>query len=109
MQHRLRHRVTIQDRVETQDSSTGEVFITWQDVYTNVPAEVLTGPGREFLQSGSEQADTSARINIRWFSGLTQKMRILWDGKTYNIKTFETDATGRREYRIRCTEGTNAG
>lgn len=114
--YRLRHRVAIQERVETQDQTTGEVVISWQNVWLDsdteldsVPAEVLTGPGRELTASGSVQAETSARINLRWFPGLTQAMRILWDGKVYNIRSIETDRTGRMEYRTTCTDGLNAG
>lgn len=113
---RLRHRVKIEEPVEAQDPVTGAVTVTWQTVMLDsntpldaVPAEVLTGPGREFYQSGAQQSETKARINIRWFEGLDQKMRIVWDGKTYNILTFETDVTGRREWRIQCGEGVNQG
>lgn len=107
---RFRHRVTIQQPVEAQDPITGAVTVTWSDVKTAEPAEVLTGPGREFLQDGAMQSDTAARITIRWFDGLSQKMRILWDGKTYNIKTFTIDRTGRRFYMIECgDEGVNEG
>lgn len=113
--HRLTHRIAIQEATETQDTTTGAVSVSWGNAtlggveMSAVPAEVLTGPGREFRESGAEQAETTARINTRWFPGLTSKMRIVWDGKTYNIKSIETDATGRREYRLRCTEGVNAG
>lgn len=109
MQHRLRHRVNVQQRVETQDSTTGEITVEWQNVYANVPAEVLTGPGKEFYQSGARQAETTARMTLRWFPGLTQKMRLVWDGKNYNILSIETDTTGRRDYRLRCSEGVNEG
>jgi SPP1 family predicted phage head-tail adaptor len=115
--HRLRHRVEIQSRTQTQDPVTGEVTETWATAtddngtsLASVPAEVLMGAGREFMQSGTEQADTTARINLRWFPGLTQKMRLVWDGRTYNIKSLEADASGRREWRLRCgDEGVNQG
>ena len=114
--HRLRMRVAIQERIETQDAVTGEMLATWQNVWLDsdteldsVPAEVLTGPGRELVAANAMQAETSARINMRWFPGLTQAMRILWDGKVYNIRSIETDRTGRMEYRTTCTDGVNAG
>lgn len=114
--NRLRHRVAIQERVNVQNSSTGAVTVSWDNVWLDstteldsVPAEVLTGPGREFNQSGSEQAEISARINLRWFPGLTQKMRIVWDGNIFNIHSIETDLTARREYRLKCTAGVNDG
>ncbi len=116
LSNRLRHRIEFQELVEEQDSETGAIVSTWATAQLNsdtildsVPAEVLTGPGREFRESGTTQAETSARINIRWFPGLSPEWRILWDGRIYNITSIETDATARREYRIRCVDGVSDG
>ena len=116
LSHRLRHRVTIQEIVEAQNSTTGAVTRTWQNVWldsntelSNIPAEVLTGAGREMVQSESKQGEITARINMRWFPDLTQKMRILWDNQIFNIESIETDVTARREYRLKCTAGVNDG
>ena len=117
--YRLRHIVTIQRPVETQDATTGAVTITWQaavddsgTALTDVPAEVLTGPGREFRESGTTQTETTARINLRWFPVdrlELYKWRILWDGRVFNIGSVETDITARVEWRLRCTDGVNDG
>lgn len=114
--NRLRHRVAVQELIETQNSTTGAVTRAWENVLLDssteldaVPAEVLTGPGREFMQSGSTQNEIAARINLRWFPGLTQKMRIVWDGNVYNIQSIETDVTARREYRLKCIAGVSDG
>lgn len=117
--YRLSHIVTIQEPVEDQDSNTGEIITSWvtavDDSGTdliNVPAEVLTGPGREFRESGTTQAETTARINLRWFPVDRIKLyqwRILWDGRVYNIGGAETDRTARREWRLKCTDGVNDG
>ena len=112
---RLRQRIAIQEQVTAQDPVTGEETHTWQNVVlgslelSEVPAEVLTGPGREFRESGTTQAETSARINLRWFPGLLPTWRILWDGRVYNIQSIETDATARREWRLRCIDGLTDG
>lgn len=109
--HRLRHRITIQKPDRIQDPNTGAMINGWATVegMTAVPAEVLTGPGREFRASGAVQAETAARINLRWFPGLLESWRILWDGKTFDIGSIETDATGRREYRLVCKAGVSNG
>ena len=99
--HRLRHRITIQQVVEEQDPESGSIGEIWVNVYANVPAEVLTGLGREFVQSAATQAEYNARMNIRWFPGLNTKMRIIWEGSTYNIVSIETDVTARQEYRLK--------
>ena len=114
--YRLRHRVAIQEQVETQDSNTGAMSIAWENLMLDsdtelnaVPAEVLTGAGREMIEGAAVQGEIAARINMRWFPGLTQAMRIVWDTKVFNIKSIETDLTGRQEYRLKCTAGVNDG
>lgn len=107
--YRLRHRVTIQELVEVQNTTTGAVTREWEDFLADIPAEVLTGAGREFVQSGATQSEIAARINMRWFPGLTQKHRIVWDTNIYNILSIETDMTGRQEYRLKCKAGVSDG
>lgn len=112
---KYRHRITFQEQVETRDSE-GAVSIAWANVWldsdtelADVPAEVLTGAGREFNASGQVQAETAARVSLPWFDGLQASWRIQWDGQVFNIGSIETDATARREYRLRCTAGVNDG
>lgn len=123
---RLRHRIHLQWPVKGQDETSGDSTLTWATAtledgteLDNVPAEVLTGPGREQKAAGATHAETAARINLRWFSGLSPEWRILWDGyfdsngdydgKIYNITSIETDATARREYWLTCSEGLSDG
>lgn len=113
---RYRHRIAIEEVVETQNAATGAVTHTWRTVdldsdhdLSAVPAAVLTGPGREGLSADTKAAETSARIQFRWFPGLRADMRVVWDGRYYDIQSIEMDATGRREYRLRCREGLTDG
>lgn len=113
---RYRHRITFQEKVAEQDSETGDTSYVWATVdldsdteLADVPAEVLTGPGREFNAADAKQAETTARINLRWFPGLQPTWRIVWEGRYYDILSIETDATARREYRLRCKEGLTDG
>ena len=100
LSHQLRHRVTFQRQQEPDRDANGNP----------VPGsgEVLTGAGREWTSSGAVQSETSARINLRWFPAADEDLaawRVLWDGRTYNIQSAETDATARREWRLRCVDG----
>jgi SPP1 family predicted phage head-tail adaptor len=113
---RYRHRVEFQRKTETQDMDTGAISHEWDTVYldsdtplNSVPAEVLTGPGREFMAADAKQAETTARIQCRWFPGLLPTWRVLWDGKVFDIQSIEPDATARREYRMRCRDGVSDG
>lgn len=113
--YRLRHRVAFQMQQHAQDPDTGAVSVSWVTATANgvllssVPAEVLTGAGREFIAAGAKQAETTARINMRWFPGLQETWRILWDGRVYNITGVSTDITARREWRLQCEDGVNDG
>lgn len=113
---RLRHRITFEEFVSERDSE-GVLNESWQtatsddgDALLEVPAEVLTGPGREMVAGGAVQADVAARITLRWFPGLKSSWRILWDGRVFNIGGEpDTDATARREWRIKASAGVNDG
>lgn len=109
MTPRLRHRVDIESYEEDQDSITGEITRAWVMFIDGVPAEVMTGPGSESRVAASKHAETTARIVMRWFPGLLSTHRIVWEGKLYDILSIETDATGRRDYRVRVRDGLNDG
>lgn len=106
---RYRHRVTIQGPVQVQDSDTGDVSLEWVDVYADVPAEVLTGPGRETTADQTTIAQTDARINFGWLPDVDQTFRVVWQGQRYNILSIEQDRTARREIRLRCVFGPTDG
>lgn len=109
---RLRHRVTLQKPVETQNPTSGAPSLTWEDVYLGVPAEVLTGGGKESVSSGATQNEIAARVNIRWFDIDPLELstyRVLWDGRIFAVKYVETDATGRLEWRLKCVDGLTDG
>lgn len=112
MPQRYRHRIEIQQRQESR-GATGEVLLTWANAFPafvgGIPAEVLTGPGREFRAANSEIGEITARINFRGVIGVTQQMRVLWRGVAYNIGSVEQDATGVRETRLLCTGGVTDG
>lgn len=113
---RYRHRVTFQEKIETTSSSTGARSHTWSTAWldsdtelADIPAEVLTGPGREPIAEGAKFAETAARIQLRWFPGLDPAWRILHDDRVFDIVSVETDRTERYEYRLRVRQGLSDG
>lgn len=113
---RLRHRVTVQRKVETRDAVTGAVSHTWDTLVlpgdlalSDIPAECLTGPGRELQAADAKQAATALRVTLRYFPGLTEQMRVVWEGRAYDIQSIERDRTARHFMWLRCGGGLTDG
>ena len=115
---RLRHRVTIQERVTVQDPN-GDPVVTWTDWATNVPAEILPVSGREFLAGQGITAQVTVKIRIRWRRGLKPTMRFVHavdlSGSPilyyyYNIAGILPDSdSGRVFVWLPCSKGVNEG
>lgn len=107
---RLRHRVTLQRRVESQ-GSTGEVTWTWQDEDV-VWAAVEPIQGREFFASQQVQAEVTTRIRIRYRPNIDAKMRVkhVTDAGSpgavvyYGIEAVINPKHRRRELQLMCRE-----
>ena len=94
---KLRHRITLQRPGLSQDPQTGEMVPGWQDVAT-VWASIEPLSAREFIAAQAVQSDVSVRITMRYRPGITSAMRLLHDGKTYNITGVLADKGSGREY-----------
>lgn len=106
---KLRHRVLLQRPVETQDEETGSIQEAWEDV-SSLWAEVYPLSAREFVASQAFQSEVTTRITIRSRSDITNKHRIVYRGKIYNIQGVLPDAGSGLEYlTLPCAEGVNDG
>lgn len=106
---RLRHRVTIQEQVQTQDPNLGSVVVTWQDFLADEAAEVVPLSGREFIQSAEKQGAVDARMTLRYNAGIVPSMRVVFDGDNYNIAAILPDASARRWLTLMVTRGPSDG
>ena len=100
---KLRHRVQVQTRVDSLDSS-GNQIVSWSNVGGLRPASVEMGPGNEQLGAATVTPRTDARIELRWFAGLTADHRVLWDGRIFGITECLADKTARFSWFLKCTE-----
>lgn len=105
---RLRHRVTLQQIVQTRDSD-GAVIEDWDDLIVGLPAEVWPQSGREFVAAQAVQAGVTTRITIRATAAVKAKMRILHEGAAYNIKAVLPDPTFARHLTLVCETGVTDG
>lgn len=94
---KLRHRVSIQAQVKTQDPVDGSEVITWQEV-KKVWASVEPLSAREFIAAQATQSQVTARIAMRYWSGLEPTMRIVHRNNVYNIRGVLPDANSGLEH-----------
>lgn len=102
---RLRHRVRIESLEDLRDSSgeviqdpqTGEITRAWVLV-TEVWAAVEPLSAREFIQSAATQSAVTVRITIRYREDLDASMRLLHNGRVYQIAGLLPDADSGLEY-----------
>lgn len=105
---RLRHRVTIQRRLESRDTYGGEAE-TWSDVAT-VWAEISPLIGREYIEARQETGELPVKIRMRYRSGIQADMRLQWTDETAAVHRYELTAPPqnvegrRREMILMCRE-----
>lgn len=106
---RLRHRVDIEDQVSAQDSDGAQSF-EWLTVASNIPADIVDLTGRELFAAQAVQSKTTVRIKLRFWAGLTDRMRIVHRDTVYNIEGIVHDPDSRIRYMtLQCSAGTNEG
>ena len=78
-----RCRIIIQQVTETRDA-VGGVVESWA-TYLTAWAKVTPLRGREYFESAERQAEIIHLFELRHRDGVTAKMRISWDSRTFNI------------------------
>ena len=106
---RLRHKVMIQRQTQTQDPMTGELTVTWTDLFPKpIWAAVEPISAREFVVSQEPNARVTARATIRYRDGIDASMRLVHRGRNYNIHGVLEDLDSGREYlTLPLSEGVN--
>lgn len=82
----LDRRLTIQEPSGTQDEYGEFPNDQWADVYTNISCGVTYMKGGEIWESQQSVGNLTTDFKIRYHSGVTPKMRIVFEGETYDIK-----------------------
>lgn len=85
----LDRRVTIESATTTQDAS-GQPVETWT-TFATVWAARKDVRGRERFDAAQRLAVRTAVYRIRWIAGLSEKMRIVDAGATYDVTGIAED------------------
>ena len=94
---KLRHRLLIQKPVTTQNTSTGEMQVTWTDV-ASVWGSMEPLSAREFIAANAEKSEVTGKAVIRHRDDVDETMRIVYRGKTHNILGVLSDNWSGLEY-----------
>lgn len=79
----LRHSVALQ-RYTSTTGDRGQPVKTWT-TYATVPAMIEELTGRKLELARQQVATATHKITLRYYSGVTVKDRVLYDGKAYGI------------------------
>lgn len=99
----LRHRIKFQSLSRTPDGQGGFTE-SWTD-FTEVWAKIIPKNGKERYFSQQIQPVISHEITVRWLEGITTEMRILFEGRIFQIHSIRRDIEERWFITIDAEEG----
>lgn len=98
----MRRRVVFQTQSTTRDTFGAEVQ-TW-NTYATVWGSVQDIRGSKMLAAEQYEAQVTTMVIIRWRSDITPAMRIVADGRTFEIETIRDEEGRHRELVLLCLE-----
>ena len=99
----LRHRVEFQTLTETADGQGG--FVATWNTFDTVWANVVPASGSEKVMAQKLEENYDYNITIRYKTGLNSKMRIVFNGRIFHIKSIIIDEERKWFTRINAKEG----
>lgn len=81
---RLDRKIVIEQRSTSSENAIGESVYTWATFHTAFAAMQRVG-GTEVEEADKTTATRKVKFKIRYFAGLDETMRVLYDGSYYDI------------------------
>ena len=103
----LNKRITLQKLITTTNERGFEIE-TWEDFKT-VWAAISNLHGREYYAAAVVQAENTVKFTIRYIEGLDTTMRILFQGRQYNITSIDNIKYQNRYMEIKAMEVVTSG
>lgn len=100
--NKLNKRVTIQQATEAPNT-IGEPVLTWIE-HKSVWAHVQPFSGREYFDAKGIEASLDIRVTIRYLSTVTIGMRVLYDGRIFDIQSVINRDESRDFTELMCKE-----
>ena len=97
----MRQRIALQAKTITK--SEGIPLENWTTVAT-VWAAVSDISGKEYFQAGALQSEVTTRIKIRYRTGITTSMRVLYGSRVFQILSVIDKDERHRVIELMCKE-----
>lgn len=95
--------VMIQQKIETRGTDYSDVQTTWAD-FRPVYAALEPLSGREYFLNREQQTDVTVRITTDYVQGVTNKMRITYRDKIYQIVSAINLNEQNEELELMCSD-----
>ncbi len=110
---RLRHRLSLQQEVSAPDGAGGfsrswqEIAQPWAEIQAIKSGEARgnAASGGEVFAAGQVQARISHRIYLRWRDGVSPAMRLVFEGRAFNIRMVRAMQEDREMLELLVQEG----
>ncbi len=102
----MRQRIALQAKTVTK--SEGILQESWTTV-AKLWAAVADISGREYFQAQAVQSEVTTRIKIRYRTGITPSMRVLYDSRVFAILSVIDKDERHRVIELMCKEVTEGG
>jgi SPP1 family predicted phage head-tail adaptor len=100
-----RHRVTLQQKGQMVDDEGFPNNDAWVDVATVWAAvEPQTLRAHEFASAGANYVEKIVRVRIRYRPGVTESMRVVYNGRIFRIEAVVDEQERHRELQLYCRE-----
>lgn len=103
----LRHKIILQ-KLTTSTNENGFEEEVWED-YLTVWAGVSNLYGREYFEAAALQAEKTVKFTVRFIKDITESMRILFEGKQYNIISIDNIKYRNRYMEVKALEVESSG
>ena len=103
----LRRQVLIQSRSSALDGF-GQKVRAWTDL-ASVWADIQPLSGRELEVARAVQAEVTHQVTIRYRTGLSDLMRLVYQGRYFNVNSVIDTDTQHKQLLLLCTEGLDDG
>lgn len=105
---RLRHSVIIQQPSYGAEGTYGGKILTWS-TFATVNAAIVPMRGNKLFSAQSAQSKVDTEIYIRYLSGVTASMRVVFGSTYYDINAVIDKEMRGVEMLLMCSTGVNEG